>query len=240
MSDKFRIGWKDSTRLEIRYTGNLQGDLQALPYLATVIKNQRAESPQMLLVDTGDFSGQSRPGPHAGAPQIEVMNHLRFAATVPGRAEAADGSALERMAALAEFPFLASNWRGSGEGSMFHRVHKVRCGEIDVALVGLAWPDPPRNTALIPPEEALEQALEDVDVDQTVVVVLSQMGFAADRNLAVRCPEAHVILEGVPYTGFDQVTQLGETLVVPAVNGPRQLGALGLDLSGALEIDRED
>jgi len=49
-----------------------------------------------------------------------------------------------------------------------------------------------------------------------------------------------VILEGVPYTGFDQVTQLGETLVVPAVTGPRQLGALGLDLSGALEIDRED
>jgi hypothetical protein len=79
-----------------------------------------------------------------------------------------------------------------------------------------------------------------VDVDQTVVVVLSQMGFAADRNLAVHCPEAHVILEGVPYTGFDQVTQLGETLVVPAVNGPRQLGALGLDLSGALEIDRDD
>ena len=241
MSEHARAGWKESTRLEIRYTGNLRGDLEGLPYLATVIKNQRASHPGMILVDTGDFSGESRPGPHGGAPQVEVMNHLEYDAAVPGRAEAADGTALERMASLARFPFLASNWTGPGEGSTWQRRLQVRRGGVEVALVGLAWPDPPRGATLVPPEEALDRALEDLDLDQVLVVVLSQLGFAADRNLATRFPEAQVLLEGIPYPGFDQATPMGECLVVPAAGGPRLLGALGLDLSGALDLgpDRE-
>ncbi len=240
MSEHVHFGWRESTRLEIRYTGNLRGDLEGLPYLASVIKRQRQEHPDMLLVDTGDFSGQTRPGPHAGRPQVEVMNHLHFDATVPGRAEASEVSALGRMAELADFPFLAANWRGTGEGRTFHRVHRVRRADIDIALVGLAWPDPPQGLDLVAPEEALGLALDGLDLDQTVVVVVSQLGFAADRNLATHCPDVHVILEGVPYTGFDQATQIGETLVVPAVVGSRLLGALNLDLSGALDIQRED
>lgn len=240
MSEHVRIGWKDSTRVEIRYTGNLRGNLEDLPFLATVVKNQRASFPQMLLVDTGDFSGESRPGPHGGAPQVEVMNHLQYDAAVPGRAEAADRAALDRMASLARFPLLASNWRGSGEGTTFHRLHRVRRGEVELALVGLAWPDPPRDVALVPPEIALRQALEGVDLDQAVVIVLSQLGFAADRQVAMQAPHVQVLLEGVPYTGFNQVTQIGEALVVPSVVGARLLGSLGLDLSGALEIGGEE
>ena len=240
MSEHVHFGWRESTRLEIRYTGNLRGELEGLPHLATVIKRQREEHPQMLLVDTGDFSGESRPGPHAGQPQVEVMNHLEFAATVPGRAEASDAAALKRMAALANFPFLAANWRGVGDDTTFQRVHRLSRAGFEVALVGLAWPDPPQGLALLSPEEALDQALAGLDLDQTVVVVLSQLGFAADRNLATRCPYVHVILEGVPYSGFDQATQIGETLVVPAVVGSRLLGSLDLDLSGALDIRRED
>jgi len=240
MSEHVHFGWRESTRLEIRYTGNLRGDLEGLPYLATVIKRQRQEHPGLLLLDTGDFSGQTRPGRHAGRPQVEVMNHLKFDATVPGRAEASDASTLGRMARLADFPFLASNWRGAGEGQTFHRVHRLRRADVEIALVGMAWPDPPQGLDLVAPEQALEQALEGLDLDQTVVVVLSQLGFAADRNLATGCPEIHVLLEGVPYTGFDQATQIGETLVVPAVVGSRLLGSLNLDLSGALEIRRDD
>lgn len=240
MNDHLRIGWSEAARLEIRYTGNLHGDLEGLPYLATVVKTERQKHPDMLLVDTGDFCGEGKPGKHAGAPQVEVMNHLRYDAAVPGRAEAASSKAFRGMAEAAKFPFLASNWRGEGEGTLFQRRCIVRRAGVEVAVLGLAWPEPPDGTTLVPPDQALTEGLEGLDLDTTLVIVLSQLGFAADRNVAMRGGEVQVLLEGVPYPGFNQVTQLGETLVVPAAPGARSVGALGLDLSGALRIDREE
>lgn len=241
MDEDLRIGWSDAARLEIRYTANLKGDLEGLPYLATVVKTERGKHPEMILVDTGDFSGDGRPGRHAGAPQVEVMNHLRYDAALPGRAEASDSAAFRRMAEMAKFPFLASNWRGEGEGTAFHRRAVVRRTGVDVALLGLAWPETPRGVELVPPDQALTEGLAGLDLDTTLVIVLSQLGFAADRNVATtRGAEVQVLLEGVPYPGFNQVTQMGETLVVPAAPGPKTVGALGLDLSGALRIERDE
>lgn len=241
MSDHLRVGWSDAARLEIRYTAHLEGDLEGLPYLATVVKTERAKHPGLVLVDTGDFSGEGKPGPHAGMPQVEVMNHLGYDAALPGRAEAAEAPVLRRLAEVAKFPFLASNWRGAGEGSTFQRRLVLRRAGVEVALLGLAWPDPPRGATLIPPDQAISEGLEGLDLDTTLVIVMSQLGFAADRNLATaHGAEVQVILEGVPYPGFNQVTQFGETLLVPAAPGARSVGALGLDLSGALRLERDE
>ncbi len=238
MSDKPKVSFQSAQRLEIRYTGSIMGDLEHLPKLGTVIKNERKAFPNMLLLDTGNFSGPNKPGPHRGKPHIEVMNHLKYDAAVPGRAETKNSADLRSMGRLAQFPFLASNWRGIGEGNYYERILRLKRGELEIAVLGLAWPEPPQDTEIIPPEQAVKEALADVDADSTAIIVLSQLGYMADRALAANIHHAMIILSGVSSPGFEQQTMMGGSLLVPVAPGPDNLGALGIDLSGRVEIGK--
>ncbi|MDO5296591.1 MAG: hypothetical protein Q4F00_08170 [bacterium] len=240
MSDKPKVSFQPAQRLEIRYTGNIMGDLEHLPKLGTVIKNERKANPHMLLLDTGNFSGPNKPGPHKGKPHIEVMNHLKYDAAVPGRAETKNSADLRNMGRLANFPFLASNWRGIGEGNYYERRLLLKRGELSVAVLGLAWPEPPQDTEVIPPEQAIREALTDLDTDSTVIVVLSQLGYMADRALATNIHQTMIIMSGVSSPGFEQQTMMGSSLMVPVAPGPESLGALGIDLSGRVEIGKQN
>lgn len=232
MSESISVGWEGPTRLEIRYTGNLRGDLESLPRLATVIKRERAASPGLVLVDTGDFSaGTELCERFEGRPVAEVMNHLDYDAAVPGESEARWGrEGMERLAVSGGFPFLAANW----PGFTTHKV--VTRGELEITLAGLGAPNLFEATD---PVQAVRDVLAEVG-DEGVLIVLSQLGFEGDRRLAMEVEGIHAILQGVRYDGFTQVTRFGETLLVPASPGSATLGSLGLDLSGTLVIESED
>ncbi|MBQ7567952.1 hypothetical protein IJT17_04025 [bacterium] len=238
MNDKPKVSFRPAQRLELRYTGNIMGDLEHLPKLGTIIKNERKAYPDMVLVDTGNFSGPNKPGPHQGKPHVEVMNHLQYDAAVPGRAETKNSADLRSMGRLAKFHFLASNWRGMGEGNYYERILKIKRGGLDIAILGLAWNEPPQDTEIIPPEQAIKEALADVNTDSTVIIVLSQLGYLADRALAMNSKYTMIILSGVTSEGFEEQTMVGSSLLVPVAPGPDSLGALGVDLSGQVEISK--
>lgn len=238
MSNNAKVEYIQPSKLEIRHTGNIQGNTERLPYLATVIKNQRQAHQDMLLFDTGGFSGPNKLGPHKGLVQVEVLNHVQCQATVPGRAEAMDTSALKAMAKLANFPFLASNWRGMGEDYFFSRRLLLKHNGLDVVVLGMAWPESPKDTETIAPETALDEALADLDTQQIVVIILSQLDYSVARTLAMHGPATKVIIEGISYPGFNATTKAGNSLLVPASPDFNNLGALSLDLSGALKINK--
>ncbi len=232
MGDKaVDVAWSAKRRVEIRYTGNLRGDLNILPHLATVIKQQRQKCTDILLVDTGNFSaGSEVVERHKGRPVAEVMAHLAYDAVVPGQHEAAWGiyNILE-LQELSRCPFLAANWKGASlPGWVFLQKEGV-----ELLLIGLAHPEAPDGVESIDPRSAVREAIE--SCEEGVVIVISNLGYEVDRLLATEC-EVHVVLEGVPYKGFDQVVKvvnkLGQALIVPASPGGGFLGALGIDLSG--------
>ncbi len=239
MSDKPKATFQPAQRLEIRHTGNILGNLEDLPRLATVIKQERQANPHMLLVDTGNFSGPNKPGPHKGRPHVEVMNHLKYDAIVPGRAETKNSADLRSMSRAAHFPFLASNWRGMGEGNVFQRYAKIERGGIKIALLGMAWNEAPQDTEVIAPEQALKEALQDIDAEEYILVILSTLGYIADRALAMADKHTKIILSGVDCPGFEQSTMAGSSLLVPVAPGPKQLGALGIDLSSKVEVHKD-
>lgn len=238
MSDKPKVSFQPATNLEIRYTGNILGDLDNLPRLATVIKNERQKSPNMVLIDTGNFSGPNKPGPHKGKPHIEVMNYLKYDATVPGRAETKNSADLRAMSRLAKFPFLASNWRGMGEGDYYQRSLQIKRDDISIAILGLAWNEAPQDTEIIPAEQAIKEALNDVDADNTAIIVISQLGYTVDRSLALQIKVPLVILSGIDCPGFEEQVMIGGSLLVPVAKGPQQLGALSVQLSGKVAIEK--
>ncbi|MBI3927236.1 MAG: hypothetical protein HY319_16990 [Armatimonadetes bacterium] len=229
-----KVSWGESTRLEIRYTGNLHGALDGLARLATVIKQERERHPGLVLMDTGNFSaGDPVTERFRGRPVAEVMQKLGFEAVLAGKDEVRWGlRGLAELEQAAGCPVLAANWAGSRGCTVLDK------GGLKVRVVGMAWPEPPAGCESISPEDALRKALEGSEGDE-VVIVLSQLGFAQDRSLAMLDDRIHVILEGVPYEGFSQVTRMGDTLIVPASPGVASLGSLGLDLSGTLVIETE-
>ncbi|MGE0492443.1 MAG: hypothetical protein AB7S38_24730 [Vulcanimicrobiota bacterium] len=228
MSPPPPIGWSSPSDLELRYTGQLKADLDRLPRLATLIKQERARREDLVLLDTGDFSaGHAISDQHAGKPVAEVMNHLDYDAAVLGRGDCQWGVAgLRQLERTAGFPFLAANWQG------FQGFVDLNRSGVSLRVVGLAWPEPPQGVEAIEPKLALARALEGSSDDQ-VVVVLSQLGYQQDRQLALG-HELHVLLEGVPYDGFSQVTTVSETLLVPACSGAGHLGSLRLELAGGV------
>ena len=221
------IGWSSPSDLELRYTGQLHADLDRLPRLATLIKQERARREDLVLLDTGDFSaGHLVSDQFAGKPVAEVMNHLDYDAAVLGRRDRQWGKeALRKLENTAGFPFLAANWQG------FQGYVDLNRSGVSLRVIGLAWPEPPQGVEALDPKAALRLALEGSSDDQ-VVVVLSQLGYELDRQLA-QGHELHVLLEGVPYEGFSQVTTVAETLLVPACSGAGHLGSLRLELAGA-------
>lgn len=236
MSNQDKIAYQPSVTLQIRHTGNILGNLQDLPRLGTVIRNERQAHPDMLLFDTGNFSGNNVPGPHKGLPHVEVMNLLKYDALVPGRAEVMDSAALRQMARKARFPFLASNWFGWGEGNYYQRFLKIERAGLSILVLGMAWPEAPQDTESMDPQTALKQALKNDKDANSVIVILSQLGYMADRALAMSDNRPKVILSGVPTPGFEQQAMVGSSLLVPVSKGAQTLGTVTLTLSGKLDI----
>ena len=230
------LTWHDQQQLEIRYTGNLRGNLERLPYLATLIKKERQAHPQLLMCDTGSFCGPLELGPVRGEAQVKVYNYLQYDALTPSREDLLDTQQYKRLARLANFPFLATNWRGLGEGDYYERrLIKERQDE-KALILGMAHPAPFPDNELLSYKEALEWAVEGFDPASTVVVILSQLDANQNLALAKEGPFTKIILSGQSTPGLEESMRLGNSLLAPAVPGPQSLGSLQVKLSGALEI----
>lgn len=237
------IRWGEVKRLEIRYTGNLHGDVEQLPRLATLVKRERAAQPELLLLDTGNFSrGSELAERFAGKPVAEVMAHLGYHAAGLGEDEVAWGlEGILELARAMRCPFLAANWRFPEREKV--ELSRLICGYLrlqragmDVVVAGLAPQKAPPGVEVVSARQAVESVLAEVGSDQALVLI-SQLGYHEDRQLAESFDALQVILEGVAYSGFTEVLQVAHTLVVPATAGATSLGSLGLDLTGTLVIE---
>lgn len=239
------IRWGDTTRLEIRYSGNLHGDLELLPRMATVVKREKQSFPDLLLLDTGNFSrGSELCDRFQGRPVADVLAHLEYHAVGVGEDEVSWG--LRGIIALSEAlkcPLLAANWRFPEreqlelERRLASYIRLERSG-MGIVVAGLAPLKAPPGVEVIAAREALRTVLDEVGSEQAMVLI-SQLGYGEDRQLANEFDALQVILEGVAYPGFTEVSQVKQTLVVPATSGANALGSLGLDLTGTLVIESQ-
>lgn len=225
-----------------------------LAWLAAQATKLRTEKPSLLLAAGDVIQGNNWTNLSRGRASIELMNLMGFDALVVGNHEFDFGSdVLKERIAEAGFPVLGANV----EGLDALRPYVVR--EVDgvrVAVLGLVTDDTPvathpKNVAGLTfhqPAVTVARYLPELRRQAEVVVVLSHLGYAADRKLAEEAPGIDVIVGGHSHTRVETPTRIGKTVIVQAWEHGKTLGVLDLtvqdgkivSVDGRLEEIRPD
>ena len=208
------------------------------------VDRARAERGDVLLLDAGDgVTGTPASTIYEGRPIFSVMAVIGYDAATLGNHEFDHGYGLiADYRRIAPFPILSANAVGPDGALLADEAWRV----IDVAgtrvgVIGLLTPETPALTApgvtdgctFLPPEEVLAKLLPEVERQSDLVVVLSHLGYEADRALAAAVPGIDVIVGGHSHTELTEPQVVGETLIVHALAHGRRIGRL------ELVVDRE-
>ena len=205
-------------------------------YLAGQLNQLRPEKPSLLLAAGDMIQGDNWANFFQGASVIELMNAMGFDAMEVGNHEFDFGQKiLQERLAQAKFPVLGANVQGL-PGLKPYVIKTV--GEVKVGIIGVITPDTgvsthPKNVTgltFTPPEAAVKRSLAEIKPQVDLVVVLSHLGFAEDRQLAQRVPGIDVIVGGHSHTKLSQPAVVNGTIIVQAYEHFKVLGVLDLTL----------
>lgn len=223
-------------------TGTLLG---GLPQLAARVRTLRAEGPCLLLAAGDMIQGAPWANLSRGASVVEAMNALGFDAMVLGNHEFDFGQAvLKSRIEAARFPVLAAN-AGGVPGVKPYAV--LTAGGVRVGVIGVVTeqtpsqthPDNTKGIEFRSAARAVAGCLERLRGKADVFVVLSHLGYAADRRLAEQVRGIHVIVGGHSHTKLDRPALVGKTLIVQAWEHGKALGVVDLTVEGGRLVGSE-
>lgn len=217
----------------------LPGQAQGLTRLAPLIRQIRAEMPNVVLLDAGDIiHGTPEEKEFAGRPLLSAMNTLAYDAATVGNHEFDFGQARLRDAMdFARFPMLSANvtdektgkpWGGLKPYVVVER-GGVRVGVFGLTTpttVGIEWPRTLAGIQFTDPDEAARRVAAHLrDSEKAdVVVCLSHLGYQPDRKLAEAVSGIDLILGGHSHTVLAEQVWVNGALIV-------QTGCYGAALS---------
>lgn len=204
--------------LTILHTNDLQGNMLPQYYSAeeelggwarlySLLRTLSSEQESVLVVDGGDALGPATLSTYdSGRLVATLMEQAGYDAMVPGNHEFGYGlDTLKVRVREATFPFLGANLRDQASGEPLFGTHIVveRAG-IRIGIVGLLSPDlvklinPIRNPGMEigHPASALRQALDDMEEEIDLCLVLTHMSEAEVEQLVAEFPEVSVYVVG--------------------------------------------
>lgn len=231
--------------LHLMYSGDLRGQVERMPLFGTVVRQQRLARAGALLLDAGGWaSGTPLSDEFEGAPMIEIMSELGYAAAGIGEPDLAFGlGPLLQRAREARFPLLSANLfdplRRRLPGVL--PFAQLDAGGIRVGVIGLSCAGCERlgQTRVTDAHEAVVESMLTLRaMDAEIFIVLSHLGAEADRALAAALPDIHCIV-GAHGDGMDAGApqRVGNTLISRAVPHAQSLGALSLTLLGTPTLE---
>lgn len=207
--------------------------------LMTALRAERSAAPHTITTFGGDLLSPSlMSGFYKGRHMIELMNAVGADIAVPGNHEFDFGpDVLVERIRESKFPWLASNVRRDGQplkGAPDTVIRTV--AGIKIGFFGLVTPDTaklsspgPRVTfeAPVAAAEAMVKRLKDEGAD--IVVALTHLDFADDREVARKVPGIALILGGHDH---EPITLLeGSTLILKSGADAHYLGVVSLDVT---------
>jgi len=219
--------------------------LGGIPYLAARADELRKEKPSLLLSAGDMIQGNNWANLFQGESVLEWMNAMGFDAMVVGNHEFDFGQeVLKKRISEARFPILGANVEGVGALKPY--VVKELNG-IRVALIGVVTEDVPlsthpRNVAglkFFSPIETVARYMKELKNRADIVVVLSHIGFPADRVLAQKVKGIDVIVGGHSHTKLAKPARVGDTIIVQAWEHGKALGILDLTIKDGKMIGVE-
>ncbi len=218
------------------------GRIGGLDRMATVVKSVRAERGQdrVLLLDGGDtFHGSLGSLRTKGQDVADCFKLLKpDAATAHWEFTYGEARAKELISGLG-YPVLALNVRDIDNKNVFAPYKIFEKGGVRIAVLGHAYP----HTALVHPRVALPPwnfSLSENEIRAAIdkarregvslVVLLSQNGFDADRKLASHVDGIDVILTSHGDDALPEPVRIGKTLIVTSGSHGKFISRLDLDV----------
>jgi len=206
--------------------------------LAALTEMLRMEKPSLFVASGDMIQGDNWANFFQGKSVIDLMNQMRFDAMSVGNHEFDYGSEiLKERIREANFPVLGANVRGM---ETFLQPYIIREIEgIRIALIGIITEDTPvttnpKNVAGLTfdsPAAILPALISKVRKEADVIVVLSHIGFNADRQLAAAVSDIDIIIGGHSHTRVDKPVLIGKTVIVQDYEHGKTLGVLDLTIS---------
>jgi len=212
--------------------------------LAAAVEKVRAEDSgrAILLLFAGDLlQGTVTSSLFLGVPDVILFEKLGVDAAVMGNHDLDYGQdAFRHLAALARFPFLTANVRTLPK-PLPVKPHVVisKPGGLKVAILGLTTRElttttHPRNVGGVSVEDPLVVARRltaTLREEGDMLIVLSHMGIAEDRELAREIPDIDLIVGGHNHNLYARPVMVGDVAIVQAGERGRWLGRMDLACS---------
>jgi len=240
----------DETRIRILHVNDFHGFaepykplgaqevLGGAAYLAAAVNCLRGEGPTLLVAGGDMIQGHTWANLSRGESSIELMNTMKFDVMVVGNHEFDFGQdALKKRISEATFPVLAANIYGM-EALKPYAIKEV--GGVRVGFLGVVAEDTPVLThpgnvtglRFDPVRETVEKYLPEVRAKSDIVVVLSHIGYPADRMLAEKVRGIDIIIGAHSHTKVVDPPRIGDTLIVQAWEHAKALGIVDITLEG--------
>lgn len=217
--------------------------------VSTLVKQIRAEMPNVVLLDAGDIiHGEPEEYYSGGQAIIGAMNVAGYDIAATGNHEY-DFSlpVLQAVMRSAHFPFVSANVHAAGDGQwdqlkpyVFMDVGGVRLGILGLTTldtITLHWPPNIKDIVIEDPIETAKKYVPELRKQADVVIVLSHIGAVVDKKLAAEVPGIDFIVGGHSHTTLSEWTWVGNTLIGQTGWHARNLGRMDFivrkDESGA-------
>ncbi len=204
--------------LTILHTNDVHANYEnTLARQTTLIKQVRAEVPNVLLLDAGDrFLGTLFYKQYKGEMAQWAMNYQGYDAMAVGNHEFDDGPAnLARFIQGANFPVLSANLDVSADPDLNGLLKPwtvVEVGGEKIGIVGLTTEDvdilssPGPNVKVLSAVDALKQAVREL-TDQGVnkIIAVTHLGYEVDKQIAAQVDGVDIIVGGHSHTRLGDV-----------------------------------
>lgn len=215
--------------------------------LAALLKQQKAASPNTIMVDAGDtFHGQTIANLVQGESIVKIMNMIGYDVMTAGNHDFNYGSArLIELTKQAAFPVLGANVK-KADGSRLLGDHLVK--EVDglkIGFFGLTTPETafkthPKNVEGItfadPVQEAKAQVAQ-LKGKADVIIAVSHLGVDAasidtSKKVTEQVPEIDLIIDGHSHTVMEKGMMVGNVLIAQTGEYSKNIGKIQLTFEG--------
>jgi 2',3'-cyclic-nucleotide 2'-phosphodiesterase (5'-nucleotidase family) len=212
-------------------------NLGGIAYLSARLNSLRNERDSLLLSAGDMIQGNNWANLSQGEAVIELMNAMKFDAMVLGNHEFDFGQdVLKKRISEAKFPVLGANVEGLDlvKPYIIKEVSGVKIGIIGIVTDDTPVTTHPRNVAglaFISPEDSVNKYIKELKGRTDIIVVLSHIGYSADRLLAEKTEGVDLIVGGHSHTKLLSPTIINKTIVLQAWEHAKALGVLDLTVA---------
>lgn len=246
---------KKDVEFKVMHVNDIHGRVDAGKYdgmglarVSTIVKQTRAEDPNVLFLDAGDtIHGTVFAALTKGASVVRVMNEMGYDAMTTGNHDYNYGlDRIEKLQNTMNFPVLVSNltYKDTGEKAFKPYTIKTLPNGVRIGIFGLATPETayktnPANVEAVTFDDPIAAAKESVTALEAqgvnYIVALSHLGVDEDSvytsiKVAQEVDGIDLIVDGHSHTTLEEGMWVKETLIVQSGFYDKNLGEVTVKL----------